>query len=298
MDKLKRKLLILIASFAGFALVLLWSEWRVHGSGINIGAKNCTEQHLLSEMFAQIIETKTDLPVNRKFNLEGTTICFHALKSGDIDFYCEYTGTALVDILHIDPKSIAEPTLTYLEREFQKKYQLRWLSPIGFNNTYVFAMLPELAQTDQIFTLSDLIRSQCLIATDPEFVSRPEFSLLKQAYNLPQDWKPLQMDQALLYLTLSKKSVQAVTGFSTDSAIEKYHLTLLRDDQHCFPVYDVVPLIREEILQKYPALAILLNSLQGKISEEMMRSLNAQVEQNGRSVPQVAREFLLSQKLL
>ncbi|HSK80066.1 MAG TPA: glycine betaine ABC transporter substrate-binding protein, partial [Thermoanaerobaculia bacterium] len=60
---------------------------------IVVGSKNFEESRLLAEMFAQLLEARTDLEVERRLGLAGTQICFEALRSGAIDVYPEYTGT-------------------------------------------------------------------------------------------------------------------------------------------------------------------------------------------------------------
>ena len=66
---------------------------------ITVGCKDFPEQFILGEMMAQLIESHTDLTVQRRFNLGGTMVCHNALVQGNIDVYAEYTGTALVSIL-------------------------------------------------------------------------------------------------------------------------------------------------------------------------------------------------------
>src|SRR5580765_7737955 len=71
---------------------------------IVIGSKNFTEQLVLGEIFAQQIENKTHLKVERRFYLAGTYICHQAILGGRIDIYPEYTGTALTAILKKKPE--------------------------------------------------------------------------------------------------------------------------------------------------------------------------------------------------
>ena len=70
---------------------------------IVIGSKDFTEQLVLGELFAQIIENRTHLPVERRFYLAGTFICQQAILAGRIDIYPEYTGTALTAVLKQQP---------------------------------------------------------------------------------------------------------------------------------------------------------------------------------------------------
>jgi len=108
---------------------------------ITIGSKNFTEQLIIAEMMAQIIEIKTGHHVERKLNLGGTMICHEALLKGEIDMYPEYTGTGLLAILK-SKESFTTPGEVYdfVSREYEKQFNLKWLSPFGFNNTYAFAV--------------------------------------------------------------------------------------------------------------------------------------------------------------
>ncbi|MEJ2658817.1 MAG: ABC transporter permease/substrate-binding protein, partial [Desulfobacterales bacterium] len=96
---------------------------------VRIGTKNFTEQLILGEMMAQLIEAKTGLAVERRFNLGGTMICHGALVSGEIDLYAEYTGTALTAILKHPVISDPEEALHYVTKTYHKRFDLQWLKP-------------------------------------------------------------------------------------------------------------------------------------------------------------------------
>jgi osmoprotectant transport system permease protein len=131
---------------------------------IVIGTKIFTEQYILAEILRQLLENRTTLEVVTKTGLGGTKICFDALNTGDIDLYPEYTGTGLLVILQPPPaladslKSDRKAVYQYVSREFQNRYHLTWLPPLGFNNTY--ALMMRRAQADQlgIRSISDLTR--------------------------------------------------------------------------------------------------------------------------------------------
>ena len=123
---------------------------------ITIGGKDFTEQEVLGEIMATLIECQTELEVVRKLNLGGTMICLQALRAGDLDLYAEYTGTGLVNILQREV--IADPDESYrlVKRVFDQQYDLVWLSPLGFNNTYTLTMRRTQARELGISTISDL----------------------------------------------------------------------------------------------------------------------------------------------
>jgi osmoprotectant transport system permease protein len=97
------------ATLAGVLAALVLAASAVtaaRSSGaIVVGSKNFTEQLILGEIVAQAIERETGLAVRRQLNLGGTLICDRALRSGDIDVYVEYTGTALTTVFHQPPSN-------------------------------------------------------------------------------------------------------------------------------------------------------------------------------------------------
>ena len=123
---------------------------------IRIGGKDFTEQSIIGEIMATLVEYTSDIKVDRKLYLGGTMICFNALKSGDLDLYAEYTGTGLVNIL--DREVIPDPDQAYsaVKKDFKDKWDLIWLKPFGFNNTYTLTMRRDHAGELNISTFSDL----------------------------------------------------------------------------------------------------------------------------------------------
>jgi glycine betaine/choline ABC-type transport system substrate-binding protein len=123
---------------------------------IKVGGKNFTEQDILAHMMATMIEHHTDIAVQRKVGLGGTMICFNALRSGDLDLYAEYTGTGLVSILDRETVKSSEKAFQIVEEAFQEKWNLVWLQPFGFNNTYTLTMRRKQAERLGIETISGL----------------------------------------------------------------------------------------------------------------------------------------------
>ena len=131
---------------------------------IRIGSKPFTEQEILGEMMALLIESHTSLQVDCRLNLGGTMLCFNALSSGDIDIYPEYTGTGLVNILKRPASPDPDKSYRDVKRAFAAQYDLVWLKPFGFNNTYTLTMRKEHADRLGIQTISDL--GKCLEVGD------------------------------------------------------------------------------------------------------------------------------------
>src|SRR5690348_15252198 len=103
---------------------------------IVIGSKNFTEQLILGEMIAQQIESKTHLPVERRFYLAGTYICQQAILGGRIDVYPEYTGTALTAVLKEKPEGTRQDVYKRVQSEYASRFHLIASAPFGFNDTF------------------------------------------------------------------------------------------------------------------------------------------------------------------
>ena len=123
---------------------------------LTIGSKNFTEQFILSEIFAQLIENYSDLNVETQKGLAGTKICFDALKKGEIDIYPEYTGTGLFVILKENKIPESKALYNYVKNKCKNHFDIEWLQPLGFNNTWALIMREDVANKYMIETISDL----------------------------------------------------------------------------------------------------------------------------------------------
>lgn len=128
------------------------------GPDIILGSKNFTESYILAEMFKLLIESELNLKVDMKPGFGGTLMIFEALKSGNIDIYPEYSGTGLLVILK-DTSGIAyqrDSVMNYVKGEFEKRYDLTWLPPLGFNNTFILMVRDEYAREKGLNKISDI----------------------------------------------------------------------------------------------------------------------------------------------
>jgi osmoprotectant transport system permease protein len=132
-------------------------EAKKFSSGsVVVGSKEFTEQEILGELIVQLIQAETNLKVEKKLKLGGTIICFNALKAGDVDLYPEYTGTGLVNILKEDVVNDPQEVYEIVKRRFEEKFDLLWLGPLGFNNTYTLTVREKFADRYNLDTISDL----------------------------------------------------------------------------------------------------------------------------------------------
>jgi glycine betaine/choline ABC-type transport system substrate-binding protein len=265
---------------------------RPRGDVVVVGSKAFTESVILSEIVSQWLE-RSGTRVERRFYLGGTHICFEAVRAGAVDLYPEYTGTGLVAILkEMAGSSSPVSVLERLRREFLSRFGLRWLDPLGFNNTYALAMPRALASRLGVRRISDLLAHPELRAGfASEFLARPDgWPGLRDTYHLTFD--PLAMKAGLMYQAAASGQVDVISAYSTDGRVKALDLVVLEDDRHFFPPYQAALVVREAALVHRPGLAAQLGALAGLIGDEEMRQMNAAVDFGGRSPEAVASAFL------
>lgn len=137
---------------------------KTSGRVVRIGSKIFGEQYILAQLYKILILGNSDLQVETKTGLGGTKICFDALTNNQIDFYPEYTGTGFLVLLKPGEETInrlngnTDRVYNYVSQEFKKRYKLKWLKPIGFNNAYALMMRREQAQSLHIESITDLTK--------------------------------------------------------------------------------------------------------------------------------------------
>lgn len=270
------------------------------GDIIRIGTKNFTEQLILGELMAQLIETRTDLTVVRRFNLGGTMLCHGALKSGEIDLYAEYVGTALTAILK--QPVVQDPGRAHelVSREYQSRFGAQWLRPFGFNNTYTLTIRKDFASNRNLQAISDLatISEMLRAGFTAEFSERPDgYPGLSRAYGL-QFGEVRDLDPALMYQAIANHEVDVICAFATDGRIAAFDLRPLKDDRAFFPPYNAAPVVRIETLRAHPDLHRVLETLSGLLDDVTMQRLNYEADEKKRKPRDVAHEFLDTHNLL
>jgi osmoprotectant transport system substrate-binding protein len=267
---------------------------------IVVGSKNFSEQALLGEILAQRLESRTKLPVSRRFYLAGSYICHQALLAGRIDTYVEYTGTALTAILHDPIESDPKAVLGRVQVEYKERFGFEVMPPLGFNNTFAIVVRGEDARRMNLKRLSEASRfpRQWRPGFGYEFMERPDgYAGLARTYGLQFESQPRILDLGLLYRALLDKQVDLVAGNSTDGLLAARDLVILEDDEHYFPPYEAAPIVRRETMERYPVVRAALAELAGKISDAQMQKMNYAVDGEHRDIGDVAREFLHSKGL-
>jgi osmoprotectant transport system substrate-binding protein len=266
-------------------------------SRIVVGSKNFTEQLVLGEIIARHLEKRLGVTVERKLNLGGTLLAHQALINGEIDLYPEYTGTALMAVLKLPPASDSDKVFQTVRKQYRERFQVDWMEPLGFENTFAIVIRGEDARTRGIETLSEAQHWQpgWNLGAGYEFQHRSDgLPALSATYSIRFSKPPRFMDLGLLHQALTQNQVDMVAASSTDGMLSKLDVLVLGDDRHAFPPYQAGIAVRQQSLKQFPALAGALRSLSGRFSEQQMRRLNYLVDVEHRPLAEVAAGFLES----
>jgi osmoprotectant transport system permease protein len=267
---------------------------------VRIGTKHFSEQLVLGELMAQMIENHTNLKIERRFNLGGTMICHGALINNEIDLYPEYTGTSLLAILHVPPPSDPASIMSFISGIYHQKYQADWLAPFGFDDSWAVFVSDADKNLSSIKTISQLspIAPDLKAGLTAEFSERPDgYPGLSKKYNL-HFGHIKDLDPNLAYRAVSGHQVDVAAGNSTDGRIAAYHLRVLVDDKKFFPPYQAAPVVRDDFLARHPEAGQALALLKGQIDNQTMRELNFEVDGLEKSPAEVVKTFLKSKGLI
>ena len=283
------------------ALVLATGPLVAQAQDLVIGSKNFTENRLLAEIVTQLVRARTDLEVRHASSLGGTMICWEALRSGEIDLYVEYTGTAW-SVLLKEEGSVSDPLRTFLhvEDESRRRFDVEWAAPFGLNNTYALALRRDRAEALGVTRISDLVGrgADLSVGFSIEFVNRPDgWAGLREHYP-GLDLDPRSMEHGLAYEALASGQVDLVDAYSTDGKLLRYDVVVLEDDRAFFPPYNAAALVRGEALRLHPELRDVLRELAFTIDDAEAMRLNHRIEVGAEDFEDVALSFLAESGIL
>ena len=270
---------------------------------ITIGGKDFTEQHILAKMTAIYLK-ENGYRVTEVDDM-ASAVARAALLAGHIDLYWEYTGTALMN--YQNQPAEADPNLAYTKASGNDREQhLIWLHKADFNDTYALLMKQAKARSLGLVTISDLAERvrqntpRLIFASNAEFYAREDgIQGLQKAYGFDFPARNVvRMDTGLLYDALKNGAVDVSVGFATDGRIKGFNLVALKDDRSFFPAYNPAPVVRQEILDRNPGIADLLNGITQHLDRGTIIRLNYLVDVEHQEVAEVVRNWLHEQQLL
>lgn len=228
--------------------------------------------------------------MQHRAQLGGSQILFQSLQSGEIDAYCDYTGTIAEELLNGDEGRDEESMRAALAN-----LNIGMSEPLGFNNSYAIGVTRAAAERFHLRTISDLARPECAtlrFGFSDEFMSRQDdgWPTMKRVYQLPQSARGLE--HTLAYQGIDSGQLDVIDLYTTDPEIEAYDLVTLVDDRGYFPNYNCVILYRLDLATRAPALLAAYQELVAAIDDATMRRMNARVRLDRESEKRVAADFL------
>lgn len=264
---------------------------------LRVGSKVFTEQLVLGEILSQHLEKSLKVPIERKFSIGDTTLTHQAFQAGEIDLYPEYTGTALVAILRLEPLTEPSVVLERCRQEYRGRMAAEWMEPFGFNNSFAMVVRAEDARAKHLATISDAaaVQEGWRLGTGFEFQTRSDgLPNLNRNYRIRWAQAPRVMGLSMLYGALENGSIDMAAGNMTDGLLNSPGTTILKDDKTTFPPYEAAVVVRQDALAAFPELRDALAKLSGRIDEKTMRRLNFEVDGKRQEPAKVAGEWLTS----
>ncbi len=278
---------------------------------VRVGSKADNEGALLGQVVVQVLR-QAGIPVVDRTQLGPTSIVRRALLNGDLDVYPEYTGNAAFFFHRESDPAFREAAKAYaLAASLDlAANRLVWLAPAPADNHWAIGIRSDVAKREGLRTLADFARwvqggGDVLLAGSAEFVeSDAALPAFQSAYGFT-----LRGDQLLVLAggdtsATIKAAAEGTSGvnasmvYSTDGAIAVTGLVVLDDPKHVEMVYQPAPVIREDVLKRYPAMRAPLEAAFRPLTVEVLRALNARTQIDGEDAAAVASDYLRSQGLI
>ena len=306
----RRRLAVLMA-----AAVACCVAWAQQGVPVRVGSKIDTEGKLLGNMIVLVLEAG-GIRTENKASLGNTKVMRGAITAGEIDIYPEYTGNGAF-IFSEASSPVWKSAKAGYERVKALDYaknKIVWLQPAPASNTWAIAVRKDVAAAGNLKTLQDLSRwlasnnaesRRFKLAASSEFVERSDaLPAFQAAYGFTLKPDQLLMlaggDTSVTERAAAEKTsgINASMAYGTDGAVLALGLVLLEDPKGVQPVYAPAPIIREQTLLKYPAIAGLLAPVFSQLDAPTLQALNAKIQLEGQDAKKVAADFLRSKGLL
>ncbi len=273
---------------------------KLSGASFNVGSKEFTESKVLAEITMDVLK---NAGANVKASsLSGSATVRQALEKGDIDMYWEYTGTGWVNILGHTTTGVPADLYKQVAAE-DKAHKIAWLPPAPMNDTYRIAVAQDFADKNHIAKMSDAAAyimanpGGAAVCAASEFINRDDgLPGLEKAYGLKFS-KVVELDLGLVYTQVGKKCDFGEV-FSTDGRVVANKLVILDDDKKFFVDYNAALTMRQETLDKYPAIADIMAPVSQALTNEEITKLNASVDVDGKKESDVAKQWLDDKHLL
>ena len=276
------------------------------GVNLTVTSKNYTEQLLLGKI-AVLAGTAAGFDVTDLSNVPGSQPARELILSGQADVLWEYTGTAWLTYLGQTEVITDQNEMWQAVHDIDLTNGVTWGAPAPMNNTYALAVRSEaVAELGGITAMSELAalpvedRTFCVEA---EFNSRPDgmnpmlahYGLERGAADSVPDSNIGVYDTGAIYSATNDGACNFGEVFTTDGRIDALDLTVLTDDLAFFPAYNVAPIFYTETLKAHPGLEKIFAAISPKLTDEVLRGMNRQVDVDGAEPADVAYAWMIDE---
>jgi osmoprotectant transport system substrate-binding protein len=276
------------------------------GATLSIGSKPFAEEKLMAQMAVDVLGAH-GFTVTNTFSAADPALG-HALSSGNIDMYWQYTGTELTDTGYLNLSAGQFPTdlpgAFAKVKQLDEAKQLCWVAPTQFDDTNGIAIkasdAAKFGTSLSAFGSYLTSHSNTPVCIQSEFLTRPDgLPGLVATYGWPS---AASFHYTQIGSTAEKAiaSGQCAAGevYTTDSAIQANNEQTLTDDKNLFPPDNAGLVVRSNILQQHPSIGAWMTPVAAKLTTSVMLSLNAMVEIQNQTVASVAHTWLVQNGFL
>ena len=258
---------------------------------IVVGGKSFTEAYLLSEIYSDALEDN-GYEVERVYDMNTDTIS-PAIQNGEIDMYPEYTGTALTDVLGLDMETDTDKVYESVSKGYEDKWNITWLDMTTMEDKVAIVMLKDKADELGVKNLTDLqkVADQLTLGDGVNFAEREDDLLRLNKLYGDFNFKVVNVDHSLAYSCLDDGTVDVIPGLTTDVQLLDDKYVKIEEDIPVWPPQYVAPIVRDEVLEKYPEMKDVLNNVSKHISTESMIEMLDEVINGGSEYEDVAADF-------
>lgn len=280
--------------------VSVFQSFNKNDEKLVIGAQNFTEALILGNIYSELIQDKTDIPIEEKFNLNGTMITVSAMETGDIDMFTDYTGVIAPNVLKLPMSTDTEQVYQDVKDGLKEGYDFETSKPLGCSNTYVFAVTQEVSDQYGLTKLSELLSQapNLRLGCTTAFTQREDL-LPKLENEKNVHFKEVTgLEGNIRYQAIQSGEVEVTDAFETDAMVLKENLVRLTDDIGFFPPYQAINIVRSDAFERYPELEEVLSQLDNAITTDEILQLNYEVDVEGRTPKDTAHDFLAEKGLI
>ncbi|BBF44968.1 L-proline glycine betaine binding ABC transporter protein ProX / Osmotic adaptation [Lachnospiraceae bacterium KM106-2] len=264
---------------------------------IIIGSKDFTESNIVAEIYCLALE-ENEFDVDRSYNIKNESI-HDSITSDEIDIYPEYTSNALLTVLNESIKTDVDDVYNTVKDGFKKQYNLTVLDYAPVHDGPAFIMRADVAKKYNINNITELQAkaSKLNFGYTGDFLDRDTgMSLIKSVYGDINFKTSTLYDSSNRFQLLDDGKVDVIDGYTTEGSLASDKYVVIKDDKSAWPPYNIVPVVRQSVLEEYPQIAEILNSVDKQLTTEVMRDLNNKVDNENKEVDAVAKEYFESIK--